>query len=222
MAAIPLSDEPSNLDRQRLQDQLSQAYASGRLSDKDFRAYSAQVWQAVTPEDLASLQQRALASAPSTELVSSNEPQWPTLADRFNSQQGAELVRRPAPTQRAVPMSFSMMGGTTQAGNWLVPDNHTSLTLMGGTEVDLREAVFDSSHVTITCIAVMGGITVIVPPDMIVQVEGVGAMGGFGWDTEGTGYVPERPANPALPVVTIRGLALMGGVGVIRKEYGQP
>lgn len=58
-------------------------------------------------------------------------------------------------------------------------------------------------------LAVMGGVEIIVPPDMAVEVDGMALLGGFDHQTN----APLR-SNPELPTLRVRGLALMGGVEV--------
>jgi len=55
----------------------------------------------------------------------------------------------------------------------------------------------------------MGGVNITVGPDVQVVMQGVGIMGG---------YVGPRGIEPTGgPVLRVKGLALMGGVTVIRK-----
>ncbi|CAM5735756.1 hypothetical protein SMICM304S_05591 [Streptomyces microflavus] len=85
--------------------------------------------------------------------------------------------------------------------------------MWGGGEIDLREADFEDREVVIRCIAIMGGIHVTAPPELNVDVRGVGIMGGFG-----EGPNEDGETVPEAPRVRITGLALMGGVGVERKR----
>lgn len=57
----------------------------------------------------------------------------------------------------------------------------------------------------------MGGVDVIVPPDVTLEVGGLAIMGGFESKAEG-------PGRPGAPTVHVTGFALMGGVDVKRKE----
>jgi hypothetical protein len=86
----------------------------------------------------------------------------------------------------------------------------TAFAMWGGGEIDLREAMFEDREITIRCFTIMGGIVVKVPPELSVQVTGLGIMGGF--DDKATGE-----GTPGSPRVRISGFALMGGVGVERK-----
>ncbi|MEL4359051.1 MULTISPECIES: hypothetical protein [unclassified Luteococcus] len=57
----------------------------------------------------------------------------------------------------------------------------------------------------------------IVPPDVRVRVHGLPVMGGFG--AEGSINPDQLPADA--PVVTIQGVAVMGGVSVERRGYDE-
>ena len=101
---------------------------------------------------------------------------------------------------------------------WTCPARHTVFALMGGIDIDLREASLEAEHTTIVAVALMGGIDILVPDDLHVEIDGVGLMGGFGEDLGTWRKDPRtvRPAPPGAPVVRVTGLALMGGVGIRR------
>jgi hypothetical protein len=81
---------------------------------------------------------------------------------------------------------------------------------MGGVELDLRHARFAADETTITAVAIMGGIDIVVPEHLDVEVDGVGLMGGFGGRRIG--------ARSGGPRVRITGFALWGGVEVKRAK----
>ncbi len=116
----------------------------------------------------------------------------------------------PAPvTQEGGPgVSVAVMSGCERGGDWVVPRRHTAVAVMGGVELDLRTARFAAPEVEISCLAVMGGISLTVPHDMHVEANGFGLMGGF--DAKGAGV---RPGAQRVRVV---GFALMGAVEVKR------
>ncbi len=74
---------------------------------------------------------------------------------------------------------MAILGGFTRKGDWVVPKEFTAFMLMGGGEIDLREARFAEREVTIHIVAIMGGCEVIVPEDATVRVTGVGILGAF-------------------------------------------
>jgi hypothetical protein len=84
--------------------------------------------------------------------------------------------------------------------------------IMGGADLDLRDAVFTSPVTEIKILAVMGGVHVRIPPGVRLETDGVAIMGGFD-DNPGV-------AGPGSPVVRITGLAVMGGVGTDVRPRG--
>ncbi|WP_194911345.1 DUF1707 SHOCT-like domain-containing protein [Catenulispora rubra] len=111
--------------------------------------------------------------------------------------------------------TFVLMGGSDNKGAWVVPKSYIAFAMMGGIELDLREAEFEDMEVTINASCVMGGIEITVPEGLNVQVHGFGFMGGY----SGT---PVGPVDPDAPTVHVRGFAFMGGVDVKRKAPRQP
>jgi Domain of unknown function (DUF1707)/Cell wall-active antibiotics response 4TMS YvqF len=109
-----------------------------------------------------------------------------------------------------VKFSVAIMGGAGRHGAWVVPRHYTAFALMGGVELDLREASFAEREVTIEAFTIMGGICVIVPEDIEVVVSGFGLMGGVDHDASG-------PGKPGAPRVRVNAFALMGGIEVKRK-----
>ncbi|PVY96336.1 hypothetical protein C8D89_13125 [Actinomycetospora cinnamomea] len=88
------------------------------------------------------------------------------------------------------------------------------LAFMGGVELDLRHARLDPRGTTIRVVAVMGGVVIIVGPDVEVRCDGRGVMGGFG-DLSGP---PTTPPPIGTPPLHVTGLALWGGVEVRRRD----
>ena len=109
----------------------------------------------------------------------------------------------------------AFMGGVVRRGHWLVPPRIRAIAVMGGVDIDLRDATL-SQHVTeIFAVAVMGGVDIKVPPGVRLESDGIAIMGGF----------EDQAGFPALghddaPVVRVRGIALMGGVVTRMKPRG--
>ncbi len=59
-------------------------------------------------------------------------------------------------------------------------------------------------------ISIMGMQTILLPPEVNVEIHGRGVMGGFDREVLGEG-------TPGAPKVKIRGFSLWGGVGIKRK-----
>lgn len=109
--------------------------------------------------------------------------------------------------------AVAIMGGVERRGVWVVPEHFSVLCLMGGAELDLRQATFSSREVTLTVNAFMGGANIVVNPSTRVVLHGTGIMGGY--SAPGSG--PELALSADSPTVHVRGVAIMGGVTVVRK-----
>jgi hypothetical protein len=113
---------------------------------------------------------------------------------------------RPAPST----MLLAILSGFERRGRWNVPGRMTTFTLFGGGVVDMRYADFTSPDVEIHAYSILGGQTILLPPEVNVEVQGHGVMGGFDHvDDAGT---------PGAPKVTIKGFSLWGGVGIKRRK----
>ena len=64
--------------------------------------------------------------------------------------------------------------------------------------------------------AIMGGVSVLVPPDVRVECSGIGIMGGF--DHKPTVI---STTDPEAPVIRVTGVAIMGGVEVTVRYPGE-
>ena len=143
------------------------------------------------------------------------------LSDRVGSavaaRTGAELAALTAdlPEPSAAPPAqeprrwlFSLIGGADRKGRWRVPRRLVSLTLIGGSDLDLREATLSGPEAEITMIALIGGGDVIVPEGVAVETSGFTLLGGDDVKLSG-------PAPPAgAPTVRIRSFCLIGGTDV--------
>jgi hypothetical protein len=114
---------------------------------------------------------------------------------------------RPAPST----MLLAIMSGFERRGRWNVPKRMTTFALFGGGVVDLRYADFTSPDVEIHSYSIFGGQTFLIPPEVNVDLRGVGVMGIFDRSVSGDG-------SPGAPCVRIRGFSLWGSVGVKRKQ----
>lgn len=104
----------------------------------------------------------------------------------------------------------SLMGGSTVAGRWRLSGKLTSISVMGGSDLDLRNAELDGDEVTITSVSLMGGDDIYVPEGVDVELSGFALMGS---DDEHGGPAAPRAGGP---VIRIRSFSLMGGVDVWR------
>jgi hypothetical protein len=102
-----------------------------------------------------------------------------------------------------------VMSGARRRGQWSPPRQLNVLCVMGGAELDFREAVMPPGVTEVAILALMGGVEITVPPGLRVEVNGFAFMGGFEDSQSGP-----PPADPNAPVLRIGGFAMMGGVEV--------
>lgn len=120
------------------------------------------------------------------------------------------------PAERDRDTLYAIFGGIDRRGAWTVPRRMKIVAIMGGAHLDLREARFPPGVVELDVTAVMGGIEIVVPPGLAVQMHGSAIMGGFA-------DIDRAPANPDpdAPLLRVRGLTMMGGVNVSMRLPGE-
>ena len=181
----------SDSDRERAADLLREAAGHGRITMDELDERLEVAYAAKTYGDLAAVTRDLPqpAQAPGT---AQRAP-----VDRIGGTPGAKF-------------SLAILSGARRSGRWVVPPSYVAVAVMGGVELDLREALFSQPEVTIHAYTVMGGIEITVPEDVDVDVSGVAFMGGFDHNASG-------PGVPGAPRLRVLGFALMGGVEVRRK-----
>jgi hypothetical protein len=110
----------------------------------------------------------------------------------------------------------ALLGGLERHGTWALPRRLEVLALMGGVVLDFRDAVFSAGVTEVHVNAVMGGVHIVVPPTLSVEIAGTAIMGGF----DSVDRVP-RALDPTRPVLRVRGVAFMGGVFVETRLPGE-
>jgi hypothetical protein len=129
----------------------------------------------------------------------------------------AATIRRADPdTVRNHQVLAAVMGGVERKGHWTPARKTLVVTFMGGAEIDLREASFPPGEIEIAILAVWGGVEIIAPPEIRIDMGGLAIMGAF---TQDRGYVQDP--GPGAPTVRVTGLALMGGVDVMVRYPGE-
>lgn len=114
-------------------------------------------------------------------------------------------------TRRKVTRWFvAIMGGSTRRGRQRFADRVNAIAIMGGDDIDLREAEIDGDELTINVFSLMGGPDIYVPDSVEVEVSGFAIMGGN--DERGSQRLPRAGA----PLIHIRSFAFMGGIDLWR------
>ncbi|MFI9806054.1 DUF1707 domain-containing protein [Streptomyces sp. NPDC052301] len=193
----------SDADRERVAEVLRDALAEGRLDMEEFEERLEAAYTARTYGELAPLTRDLPASGAVAPPAPVSFVKGPVEAGGWAS--------RIVGGEGSSTGGIAIMSGFERKGRWTVPKRFNCFAFWGGGEIDLREANFADHEVEINCVAVMGGMQVIVPPGVEVVVRGIGVMGGFEHPRD------DGPPEPGAPRVIIGGFAFWGGVGVERK-----
>jgi hypothetical protein len=218
------ADEPSNLPAPASEASVDRPAAPGRLPARELRASDAD------RERVAAVLREA-ASEGRIGLDELDERLGAVYAARTYAE--LEPLTKDLPGAHAVPVTppvvpaaiadpdryggtptsaggFALLGGFERKGRWVVPPKFRAFAMLGGGDIDLREARFAERRVVIHAWALLGGVQITVPEDAEVHVAGIGIMGGFDQGAAGEGRADG-------PVIVVKGLAFMGGVAVERK-----
>jgi hypothetical protein len=193
----PVELRASDADRERVADQLREAAVDGRITMAELEQRLEAAYTSMTHAELRPLT-RDLAA-----------PDAPASSPAARELGGGMPGRR--------RRSIVVMSGLDRRGRWVVPARFSVFAFWGGVQLDLREAILTAPETVIRADAVMAGVEIIVPQDVVVQVEGVGLMGAF---DEAPGAAPPPP--PGAPVIRITGIAFWAGIAVKRTPTYTP
>ena len=176
----------SDADRDLAIAQLRQHAAEGRLTLDEFSERVGQALGAVTRADLDAV----LADLPTGSA--------------------------PVPAKGRVRRWFvAVMSGAEARGRWRTGARVNAVALMGGCYLDFRRAVIDEPEVVVTAVALMGGVHIIVPEGVDVELTGLPIMGGKRLQ------IADVPVLPGSPRIVVRAFPIMGGVEVRSKGAGE-
>lgn len=185
--------------RERVIEALTEHFARGDLEMDDFEARMDRAHQAMTIQALDDLvKDLGPVPAPSQALVARPE---------------AQALDVSRPEQKRVT---AILGGVDRKGQWVVPRKLTVTAVMGGVSLDFREAIIGPGVTEVKVRAIMGGVEMLVPPNVAVEAEGIAFLGGF----EDVHRAPATP-DPDRPLLRISGLAVMGGFDVRTRLPGE-
>lgn len=178
---------PTSEERQKVEAELCEHFAAGHIELDELERRLAVVEQTRSGAELVNLVQdlQPLPAAPIQAPVEPEKRGW----------------------------ALALMGGSARKGKWVPPRNLNAVAVMGGVDLDFREAILGPGLTQVNAVAVMGGIDIIVPPDMTVTVRGLGIMGAVE-QVEQHATESER----ATPALRVNALALMGGIDVKTRQ----
>jgi Cell wall-active antibiotics response 4TMS YvqF len=125
----------------------------------------------------------------------------------------------PLPLDPALTVSTkrirSILGNVEKRGAWAVPAHLQISATIGNVELDFREARFTARVTELDARVVLGNLTIIVPPQLVVDCEGSSVLGNI--ESRGTGAV----SDPERPSLRIRGVAVLGNIEVHTRLPGE-
>jgi hypothetical protein len=207
MASEPESaKQPLSHARQVTIDALCEHFANDAMAMEEFERRVEVAHRAATVEELKDL----LRDLPGGSL--------PALAgDARAKAPAARFERRVTAAAHVEEQGYvvGIMGGSTRRGRWTPARNNTVIAVMGGHELDFREALLGPGVTEVQVFVLMGGVEIVVPPWLNVESRGFAIMGGFDHaaDTVAT--------DPDGPTLRISGFAMMGGVDITVREPGE-
>lgn len=195
--------------REHTIDALCREFANDVLTLPELERRLARAREARTPEDL-----RALLADLSP--LSAPVPAPPDATRTTPTPKPTRSRERMGELRRGSHLAFAVMGGTRRAGKWAPPGNMLAVAIMGGVELDFRNAVLTPGVTEINVFAFWGGVEITVPPEVHVDTHGLAIMGGFEQAAD-----LESNAPPDAPTIRINGAAIMAGVEVHVRRAGE-
>jgi hypothetical protein len=181
-----LPARPIEQVRERVIEALSEHFARDHLSLDELETRMTRVYSASTPLEVDALLEGL-----------------PALTVPAPASTGTDLdARAPKMRERLV----AIMSGIVRRGLWVIPRRMRVVAVMGGVELDLRQAQLPPGVTEIHAFILMGGLSVSVPPGVRLETDGFAFMGGF------EDRVDDAGVSRDAPVVRITGVAIMGGV----------
>jgi Domain of unknown function (DUF1707) len=180
----------SDADRDRAASVLNDALAEGRLTAQEHSERLDSTYAAKTQAELVPLIQDLPAPGEAPAVVPAAAP--------AQAHRGNRIV--------------AVFAGASRRGTWRVPAASSVVTVFGGADLDLRDAVLPAREIDIRVVTVFGGAMITIPPDMRVVDSGVAVLGGRDVPDDG-----EEPIPGDAPVLRLHGACVFGGISVIRR-----
>ena len=158
----------------------------------------------LTLDELEERSGRALAAKTRGELA--------TLTSDLPREAGPASAPTPVPPAPRKPVRWmvAILGGSHRRGRFRAVGSINAVAILGGDEIDLREAEIEGGELTLNLFALMGGANIYLPDSIDLEVGGLSLMGGH----EEVGS--QRSPRPGAPLVRIRLYNLMSGATIYR------
>ena len=175
--------------RERIVQRLSESYAHSHIDDDEFERRLSEAHRVTSHSALLAL----VADLP--------------VPVEYNRPPEVQTSREPV---RESETFVAILGGSERRGPWLPARRSKAIAVMGGVDLDYRNALMPPGVTEVSVFCVMGGVDIIVPPGMNVEVSGVPLLGGID-NRSGTG-------SPDGPTLRVSGVVVLGGIDVREKR----
>ena len=182
----------SDADRDRAASVINNALAEGRLTAEEHSERLDAIYAAKTHGELVPV----LDDLPAAGAAAAPVPA--PAGQAGSARRGSRIV--------------AILSGASRKGIWQAEPVMHVVTVLGGAEIDFRDAILPGGEVVVYATTVLGGVEITVPPEMHVIDNGVAILGG----RETAGDSPESAA-PGAPVLRIEGTCVLGGIEVRRR-----
>jgi hypothetical protein len=116
----------------------------------------------------------------------------------------------PGQPRRPVRWTVAVLGGMHRRGRFRAVGSINAIAILGGDDIDLRDAEIQGGELTINAFSILGGPNIYIPDTVAVDTGGFSILGGT--DEHGS----MRSPRPGAPVIRIRSFALLGGADIYR------
>ena len=186
--------------RERVMDLLATYYARGALELEEYELRVEKAAGSTTRVELEALVS-ALPALPG-----------PVAGERRVSGSASDASAETGPTLESTDVRptqtlASVFSSVSKRGEWHPARQTQALAFFGSTDLDLRRAHIPAGVSTITAVAFFGAVSILVPPGVNVEMNGVGIFGSF--DTN----VPEE-RQEGRPTIRVDGIAVFGSASV--------
>ena len=193
----------SDADRDSAAAVINNALAEGRLSAEEHSERLDAIFSAKTHAELVPILDDLPAARGLRQELASPRPSSADLDLAHAQQRGGRMI--------------AIFSGVSRKGVWHPEPVTRVLAVFGGAELDYRDAVLPGPEIVLDATAVLGGVEIIVPPEMRVVDNGTAILGG----RDITGDAAEA-VGPDSPLLRIEGICVLGGIEVKRKARKVP
>ncbi|MCK5675167.1 MAG: DUF1707 and DUF2154 domain-containing protein [Spirochaetales bacterium] len=180
-------NKPIKLQREEAIKKLEHNFAHGHLEVEEFESRLDLALNTTLPQDLARIT-ADLAVIP------------------VNLENSSDIIINTGKV-RSEELFLSILSGVERKGVWKPARKNKLFTLMGGMDLDFSEAIFPPGVTEIEFLCLMGGVDIIVPNGINIEVKGLPIMGGIDKKVSDEHY-------PGSPTLRISGIVLMGGIDI--------